>query len=163
MSIYTIGREYLELISHVEEMEGDMTPEMQEDLLRLIHEGDDMLKACYYAFKNISGEVLAIDVELKRIAALKKSREASMDRLKFMMEQFMKITGKDKFSDGVVNMILAKKTDFSYSVFPREFIETVTTEKNKLAEFKDWAKKNPETAADMYGVKFEEVKYIQIK
>ena len=162
-NIYQIGQEHMRIFQILEENEGELTPELQLELEEIMKSGDDKLKACYYVYSNLGANLAGIEKELKRITALKKSNENSMNRLKSIMEQFLKVTGRDRFEDGVVKMVMANKKEFSYSVFPPEFVEKLTVEKERLQEFKDWAKLNPETAEDMYGAKFTDVKYIQIK
>jgi hypothetical protein len=161
MNLYQIADEHSRIVEILEMDE--WTPELQEELDEIVAAGDDKLKACYHVYANKRAVVDGIDAELKRIQAIKKANDNSMERLKKSIEAFMKLTGRDRFEDGVVKMILAKKTVFSYDSFPADFIEEVITNKEKLAEFKAWAKMNQEEAWSRYGAEFTDDKAIQIK
>ena len=165
MNLYQITQQHLKLIEILEDMEGDLTenPDVEKELLNILNSGDEKITAYYHVFANFRGQLEAINSELERITKLKKTVENNMKNIKTVLEQFMKITGRDRFEDGIVKMILAKKQNFSYSIFPSDFIETVTTEREKLADFKAWCKLNPEDAENHYGAKFIPDTYIQIK
>lgn len=163
MNIYEIAQEHLRLLEIVEENDGDLTPELEQELMDILATGDDKLEAFYHVYRNLKANLVGIESEYKRIGDMKKSVTANMDRIKTTLDSFMRVTGRDRYENGAVKMIMAKKTDFSYDVFPKEFIESVTTEKEKLAEFKAWAKENPDTALELCGAKFTEGKSIQIK
>lgn len=163
MNIYQIAQEHQRILEILEEMDGEIDPDLEQEFNKIMSEGDDKVKAIYHVYRNIAAQLPGVVAEIQRITAIKKSLESNMDRLKYMIEAFMKATGRDRIEFEEMKMILAKKQDFNYSVFPEEFIEMVTTEKPKLAEFKAWCKLNPEDAEDHYGAKFTDGKYIQIK
>jgi len=163
MNIYDIAQEHNRIFEILEEMEGEVTPELEKEFNDIMKAGDDKIRAVYHVYRNFASQIPGIDAELKRIGAIKKSIESNMDRIKYMLEAFMKATGRDRIENEEMKVILAKKVTFEYSSFPKEFIETVTTEKERLAEFKAWAKDHIETAAKLYGAKFIEGKAIQVK
>lgn len=161
MNLYKIADEHSRIVEILEMDE--WTPELQEELDAILAYGHDKLKACYHVYANKRAVIDGIDSELKRIQAIKKANDSSMDRLKKSIEAFMKLTNCDRFEDGACKIILAKKTVFSYESFPDDFVEEVTTSREKLAEFKAWAKTNQDEAASKYGAVFTEDKAIQIK
>lgn len=163
MNIYDIAQEHLRIVEILEEMEGEVTPELEKEFNDIMKAGDEKIKAVYHVYRNFAAQIPGIDAELKRIAAIKKSLESNMDRIKNTLEAFMKATGRGVIANEEMRIILAKKTSFEYSTFPKEFIETVTTKKECLAEFKAWAKDHKEDAEKLYGAVFVEGQGIQIK
>ena len=163
MNIYEIAKEHLRLLEIIEENDGELSPELEQELMDILATGDDKLEAFYYIYRNLNANLVGIESEYKRVSALKKSVTSNMERIKTTLDMFMKVTKKDRYENGAVKIIMAKKTDFVYDTFPQEFIESVTTDKEKLADFKAWAKDNPETALELCGAKFIEGKTIQIK
>lgn len=160
MNLYSIGAEYARL-GEILEME-ELTPELEAELNDIVSAGDDKLEACYHVFANYRAQIAGIDEELARIQKIKASRVNGMERLKRSIEAFMKITNRDRYENGICKIILAKKTNFVYEQFPEQFTEIVSTTKQKLSEFKTWAKLNKDEAEAM-GAYFVEDKSIQIK
>jgi len=164
VNIFEITKEHLELINLLEQNDGEMTEEQEQSFVEILKKGSDKVTALYHVFANKRAELGGIKFELDRIAVLKKRVETDMERIKRLIEMYMKVTGTEKIKEGVVDIILAKKTDFEYTVdFPKEFTRTEKVEKEDLAGFKDWCKENPEKALKLYGAKFVENKAIRIK
>ncbi|MFZ1704440.1 MAG: siphovirus Gp157 family protein [Saprospiraceae bacterium] len=163
MKLYDIAQENLRILEIIDEMEGEMTPELEKEFNEIMKAGDDKIRAVYHVYRNFEAQVPGIEAELKRLTAIKKSIESNKERIKNMLEVFMKATGRDRIESEEMKIILSKKVTFEYSEFPKEFVETVTTEKERLGDFKNWAKDNPETAEQLYGAKFIEGKAIQVK
>ena len=163
MNIYKIAQEHFRIKEIIEENDGDLSPELEQELMDILATGDDKLEAFYHVYRNLSANLVGIKSEEDRISAMKKSVTANMERIKKTLDTFMKVTGRDSYENGAVKIIMAKKTDFVYDTFPKEFIESVTTDKEKLADFKAWAKENPDTAFELCGAKFVKGKSIQIK
>lgn len=165
MNIFQLGQEHYDIMSLLEEMEGEMTPELQERYDALLSAGEDKLKQLYWVYKHMAGQLLIINEEKKRTEAMKKSQENKLERLKTTMDQFMKALKLDSVKDGTINIILAKNTEFVFdeTKVPGGYFETTETTKLKLTEFKNWCKDNQEAAAALCDAKFIEGKRIQIK
>lgn len=163
MKLYEIAQEHMRIMEIIEEMDGEMNEDLEHELSEILRTGDDKIKAVYHVYRNYAAQIPGVKAELERITAIKKSLENNTDRIKFMLEQFMKITGRDRIESEEMKIILAKRVTFEYSSFPKEFIETVTTEKERLADFKAWAKDNQDYAERAYGAKFIEGKSIMVK
>lgn len=165
LNIFQLGQEHYEIMSLLEEMEGEMTPELQERWNNLIISGEQKIKSMYWVYKHMASELETINNEAARIAALKKSQTSKIDRLKETMNQFMKTLQLDNIKEGTVNIVMAKNTEFVFdeSRVPQGYYETVETTKLKLADFKAWCKDNQEAAKEVCGAEFIEGKRIQIK
>ena len=81
-NLYNIESEYLTLMSHIEEAEGELTPEMEEALS--INETQLQGKSVAYLHVITTKEALnsAIDIEIKRLQSLKKANNNLVNRLK---------------------------------------------------------------------------------
>ena len=164
MNIFEITKEHQEWINLLEENEGELTPEQEQKFFEIIKTGEDKVTSLYYVWKNKQLELNGVKSEIERITGIKKRLEGEMQRISRLIEMYMKFTGTEKIKKGVVDIIMAKKTDFVYQgEFPKTFTVTETVEKQKLAEFKDWCKENPEEAKKMFGAEFIEGKSLRLK
>ena len=87
LSLYTIEQNYLTLVENLIENGGELTPELETELA--ITKQDLQTKGVCYGFvcKQLESEVDLIDIEIKRLTALKKARNNSIDRLKNSLTQ----------------------------------------------------------------------------
>lgn len=92
-SLYKIETEYLELISEVEEMDGELTPEMEAALK--INELQLQGKSIAYLAVIRKNEFYAsqIDEEVKRLQAIKKRATRLNDNLKSRLLDAVKLYG----------------------------------------------------------------------
>ena len=92
-SLYHIETEYRELINQVELSEGELTPEMEEQLM--INETQLQSKSIAYLEFIGSKESFntRIDDEIKRLQALKKSNNTLISNLKGRLLQAVKLYG----------------------------------------------------------------------
>ncbi len=92
-SLYNIETEYRTLIEQVELSEGELTPEMEEQLM--INETQLQSKSIAYLEFIGSKETLntRIDDEIKRLQALKKSNNTLISNLKGRLLQAVKLYG----------------------------------------------------------------------
>lgn len=164
MNIFEITKEHQEWIGLLEESEGELTPEQEQKFFEIVKTGEDKVTSLYYVWKNKQLELAGVKSEIDRITGIKKRLEGDMERVSRLIEMYMKFTKTEKIKKGVVDIIMAKKTDFVYDgEFPKTFTVTETVEKQKLAEFKEWCKENPDVAEKMYGAKFIEGQALRLK
>ena len=81
-TLYNIEQEYLTLISEIEALDGELTPEIEEQLT--INKEQLESKSVAYLQVIATKEDLnsAIDIEIKRLQALKKRNKGLVDNLK---------------------------------------------------------------------------------
>lgn len=93
-SLYHIETEYLTLINQVEELGGELTPELEEQLM--INETELQSKSIAYLEFISSKESLntRIDDEIKRLQAMKKANNNLILRLKDNLLNAVKLFGK---------------------------------------------------------------------
>jgi acetoacetate decarboxylase len=95
-SMYEISREAMDIVSALEENEGELNPSI-ESALR-INQNELQEKAINYAYaiKTVSNDVDAISEEIKRLQALKKAKDNTIQRLKDTVVNAMQIYGLEK-------------------------------------------------------------------
>ena len=81
-SLYNIKSEYLDLISTIEELEGELTPELEEALK--INEEQLILKSTNYCdlIAKLESEVAYIDSQIERVNKFKAPKEKAIETLK---------------------------------------------------------------------------------
>ena len=81
-TLYNIEQEYLTLISEIESLDGELTPEI-EDQLNINKEQLESKSVAYLqVISTKEGVNSAIDIEIKRLQALKKRNNGLVDNLK---------------------------------------------------------------------------------
>ena len=87
MNLFNIKQEYLNIAQEL--AEGELTPELEQQLA--ITEANLQEKAINYGYviKNFESEVDIIDAEIKRLQSLKKARTSAIDRLKDNISEAM--------------------------------------------------------------------------
>ena len=81
-SIYNIKNEYVDLISTIEELEGELTPELEEALK--LNEEQLVTKATCYCdlISKLESEVTYIDSQIERVNKFKAPKEKAIETLK---------------------------------------------------------------------------------
>ena len=91
VSLYQIEQTYLTLVESLIENGGELTPELETELA--INKEQLQNKGVCYGFivKELEGNIDLIDLEIKRLQALKKPLANSIDRLKNNLSQAMQM------------------------------------------------------------------------
>jgi len=90
-SIFNIEAEYMDLAESIIENGGEVSPE-QEQALALNKESLEVKAVKYgYIIKDVSNDIDAIDAEIKRLEAMKKTRENLITKLKDTVSTAMKL------------------------------------------------------------------------
>ena len=95
MTLYNITQQQLEIISYLEEVGGEATDEVVKALE--INRDAFKTKAEAYAHMmlNAESDVTAIDAEIKRLQALKKTKVNMIDRLKDALKNALMLFGAE--------------------------------------------------------------------
>ena len=91
IALYQIEQEYMILADEIINNEGELTPELEDRLMINQDQLEAKGKGYGYIIKDIESEIDVIDVELKRLAALKKQRTNAVDKLKTSLSQAMQL------------------------------------------------------------------------
>ncbi len=81
-SLYNIEEKYLSLIQQIEELDGELTPELEEELYNNWEDASDKIRAYYFIIKQTEGEILTIKDEIARLNAKSKQKTGLIERLK---------------------------------------------------------------------------------
>lgn len=104
-NLFNIEEKYLSLMSQIEELEGEITEELEQELSINKDELESKIKAYHYIILSKQTEALTIDDEIKRLQSLKKVKENIVKRLKKSILGAVNLFGYDGKSGN-------KKLDF---------------------------------------------------
>ena len=138
MNLYEITREALELASLLETDE--LTPELEAALI--INQDQLQSKAGNYAkvITNIQSDSDAIDAEIKRLKAMKDTKDRAVNRLKEALREAMMVSGIDKIESPLFKLSLRRSEAVEVDVveaLPNDFVTrkvVVTADKVSIKE-----------------------------
>ena len=123
MNLYEITREAMELASLLETEE--LTPELEQALV--INQDQLQAKANNYAkvIVNIQSDADAIDAEIKRLKAIKESKERAITRLKETVKNAMIVSNIEKIESPLFKLSIRKSEAVEVDMLeglPSEFV-----------------------------------------
>ncbi len=162
MTLYELQNQQLELNALLEEMGGELTPEIEEKLT--IHENEIQNKMESYckAIRCYESDIDGIKSEMERLKARKESSEKAVQRMKEAMLNAMTTFGMDKIQAGTFKIGTRKSQSLDVldeALVPDKFKSEVTTIKVDKNAIKD-AIKNGE---QVEGVKLNDNTNLTIK
>lgn len=126
-SLFNIRQEHLTLLALIEEADGELTPEMQEEL-KLNEEGFKEKAISYaYVVKKLDAESDVIACEIKRLQALKQRADRKSDLFKQTLDEGMKQFGYEKIESELLKITYRKSN-------PVELAETFADDILKFAD-----------------------------
>lgn len=146
----------------LEENGGELTPELEQALL--ITEENFTQKAEGYckAIAIYNGQAAALDEEIKRLTAKKKTAENAVARMKDALKNSMNVLKLDKINAGTFTISTRKSQSLEVldeALVPEIYKETVTT----IKVDKNAIKADLKAGVEVEGVVLNENKSIQIK
>ena len=134
-TLYEIKNEYLELINQVEEMEGELTPEIEIKLN--INQNELQNKAIAYHSVILSKDAfnMQIDNEIKRLQALKNRNNSLIDNLKDRLVGAIQMFGEFTVGTNTFGLRKSERIEVgSVNLLPKEFKTSKIVETaNKIA------------------------------
>jgi hypothetical protein len=138
MNLYEITREAQELAFLLETDE--LTPELEEALV--INQDQLQSKAGNYAkvIANIQSDSDSIEYEIKRLKAMKETKDRSISRLKEALRYAMLVSGIEKIESGLFKISLRRSEAVEVDVLealPNEFVNVknvITADKIAIKE-----------------------------
>lgn len=130
MNLYNIKQEYLDILNQLEELEGEITPEIEQALI--INQKDLQEKAVGYGFiiKRLDDDVSIIDAEIKRLQEYKKKSEARKELLEQRISEAMKLYNIEKVETPTLKLSFRKSESVEIedeNQVPKEYIKIKTT------------------------------------
>ena len=116
MNIWQIQQELLDTFNELEENGGELTPELEDKLNITQSEFKNKIENYLYIIKQTESDINACDAEAKRLTALKKSKQNTIDRIKSVMANAIEQFGDEnksgnRFIDLGTAKITVRKSD----------------------------------------------------
>lgn len=132
-SIYNIQQDLLEIFDQIETNDGELTPELEEQLRISQDEFEDKIRSYTGVIHQLECDLSAIKDEKARLDAIKKSKEKTIERLKQIMLEAIQMFGDTsksgtKFIDYGTGKVSLRKSesvevdDDKLKVFTNRFI-----------------------------------------
>lgn len=130
LSLYTIEQNYLTLVENLIDNGGELTPELETELA--ITKQDLQNKGVCYGFivKELEGNIDLIDLEIKRLNALKKPLVNSIDRLKNNLSQAMQMFDVTELKTPLLKINFRKSESIEVTdidLLDADFVKTTIT------------------------------------
>ena len=133
MNLYELNNEFIKLNELLEESEGELTPEIIS-IMALNKANFKELSDNYVRYiHNLKSDCKALDTEIARLQALKKSKSNIIERLKNNLQEFMLINDIRKYDLGIFKMFFrgSKSVEIIGEV-PKEY-SRISIEPDKVA------------------------------
>ena len=159
--LYQIESDYLAIADALEQ--GELTPELETALA--ITEQELQVKAVGYGYiiKDAEANIDAIDAEIKRLQALKKTEQTKADRMKGAISQAMQMFGIHEVKTPTLKLSFRKSSrvvGMSFDELPDAFVTIVPEKRTPNLSAIGAALKEGQTVADY---RIEEHLNLQIK
>jgi len=136
-TLYEIKNEYLELINQVEELEGEITLEIENQLT--INQNELQNKAIAYHSVILSKDAfnMQIDNEIKRLQTLKKRNNSLIDNLKNRLVGAIKMFGEFTVGTNTFGLRKSERVEIEdVNLLPKEYKTIKVTEQANKTEIK---------------------------
>lgn len=164
MELYNINKQYVEIINELFENGGEITPELEAVMAENSDEFDEKGENYMKAIRNIEADALKFKEEAAFFTDKQKRAEKTVDTLKRMMVESMKMRNIDKkqFGNFKASLRTTESVQIDEGFFfegNRQFIrEKVTQEADKKA-----IKEAIKNGAEIVGARIETKQSLQIK
>jgi hypothetical protein len=162
LTIYQIEQSYNQLAEELIDNGGELTPELSEALAITEEQLQNKSVAYSFVIKQIDSEVDIIDAEIKRLQAMKKTRENAAERLKANIKHAMELFNIDEIKTPLVKINFRKSEavevdDVNQLPAPYKVVK-VTEQADKMA-----IKEAIKNGADIIGCRIVANRNLQIK
>ena len=127
-SIYNIQQDLLEIFDQIEANEGEITPELEEQLCISQDEFEDKIRSYTYVIHQLENDLNAIKDEKARLDAIKKSKEKTIERIKQVMIEAIQMFGNTSKSG-------TKFIDYGTGKVSLRKLESIELDDEKLKTF----------------------------
>jgi hypothetical protein len=161
-NIYNITTEFLQLEAQLIENGGELTPELETALI--INKDELQHKSIQYGYviKSLSDNVDAIDNEINRLQAIKKTNENAIDRLKDTLSSAMQLFGIPELKTPTLKINFRKSEQVvvnDVNALPSDYKTIKVTEQADKIKIKQAIK----SGEDVIGCELITVQNLQIK
>lgn len=140
VALYQIEQEYLNIVQSIIDAGGEITEE-QETALSISKEQLQNKGVCYgFIVKELEGNIDLIDLEIKRLNALKKPLVNSIDRLKNNLSQAMQMFDVTELKTPLLKINFRKSESIEVTdidLLDADFVKTTITKAADKVAIKD--------------------------
>jgi hypothetical protein len=140
VALYQIEQEYLNIVQSIIDAGGEITQE-QETALSISKEQLQNKGVCYgFIVKELEGNIDLIDLEIKRLQALKKPLVNSIDRLKNNLSQAMQMFDVTELKTPLLKINFRKSESIEVTdidLLDADFVKTTITKAADKIAIKD--------------------------
>lgn len=104
MKLYEISAQYQNIADLLNNPEFADNPDILTALDNIEDDFNNKVQQTLFIMKNIESEIEPIDVEIKRLQAMKKARQNNVERIKTRLKANLQATGIHKVNCGVFNL-----------------------------------------------------------
>ena len=160
-SLYQITADQLELFNQIDELEGELTPELEEALKLNADNFEAKARGYIWHIKELESDIVTIDEEKARLDRIKKRNEKMIDRLKENMKNALLVFGdKQKIDTFTLSLRASKSVEITdETAIPQEFKNVKMVETINKTEIK----KAIERGVNVAGATIKENQNLQIK
>ena len=160
-SLYQITADQLELFNQIDELEGELTPELEESLKINADNFQEKARGYIWHIKKLEADNITITEELNRLERIEKRNDKLIDRLKENMKFALEIFGESQKVDTFTLSLRKSKSVeiLDADVIPESFRVIKTTETINKNEIK----KAIESGLTVPGATIKENNNLQIK
>lgn len=94
-NLYNIESKYLQLMQQIEDLEGEVTPEIEQELVITEKDCEEKIKSYHHIIKNSQGDIQLIKDEKERLSKLADTKENLIKKLKDRVLDACQIFGYD--------------------------------------------------------------------
>jgi len=160
-SLYQITQEQAELFNKIDELDGELTPEMEEALQLNAENFETKARGYIWMIKKLEADNITITEEKERLQRIEKRNDKLIDRLKESMKNALIIFGDSKKVDTfTLSLRKSKQVEIlDADVIPESYRVVKTTETINKTEIK----KAIESGLTVAGATIKENQNLQIK
>ncbi len=162
LKLYEIQQEYISLAEQLIDNGGELTPEL-ENSLQINREQLESKGQCYgFIVKDLESDIDKIDGELKRLTALKSSRNKTIDKLKETISKAMELHEIEKLETPTLKISFRKSESVEVpdpNLLDKNYMVSKTTEQPDKEKIKYYLKQG----VSIQGAILKQNKNLQIK
>ena len=160
-SLYQITADQAELFNQIDELDGELTPELEEALKINADNFQEKARGYIWMIKKLEADNSTINEEMNRLERIEKRNDKLIDRLKESMKMALEIFGESKKID---TFTLSLRKSKSVEIIDAELIpEAYRVVKTTETINKNEIKKAIERGVNVAGATIKENQNLQIK